>query len=105
METCLRSLSDAADGPRPVAADVALGHPIAEPAGPRSITYISYGTLTATRAHNLQTVHTLNALIEEGVRVTFINPILDESPLPKKERNLPAGRNLLLRGAWFFRRH
>jgi glycosyltransferase involved in cell wall biosynthesis len=40
------------------------------------IVYIAYGLLTPTRAHNLQTVATVDALTARGFEVTFINPNL-----------------------------
>jgi glycosyltransferase involved in cell wall biosynthesis len=61
------------------------------------IVYIAYGLLTPTRAHNLQTVATVDALMERGFEVMFINPSLVPSGsamhLPKCTGVLlPAGK-------------
>jgi Glycosyl transferases group 1/Glycosyltransferase Family 4 len=61
------------------------------------IVYIAYGLLTPTRAHNLQTVATVDALAEHGFEMTFINPNLAPAGsgvnLPRCTRVLlPAGR-------------
>src|SRR5688572_11814961 len=80
------------------------------------IAYIAYGLLTPTRAHNLQTVNTINGLIDRSIDVTFVNPILGEgaqgerlstwrqrqsASLPGR-LNVPRSKNVLLPSADLF---
>ncbi len=72
------------------------------------IVYISYGVLTATRAHNLQTVNTINALTARGHDVTFINPRLAPiGPLDCQppQANLPRCKMVILPAGNLFRLH
>jgi glycosyltransferase involved in cell wall biosynthesis len=66
------------------------------------IVYIAYGVLTPTRAHNLQTVATVNALAGQGTEVTFINPKLAAAGAPL---NLPRCSHVLLPAGRCFSRH
>lgn len=88
--------------------------------GPLRIAYISYGLLTPTRAHNLQIVNTVNALIEHSAEVIFVNPILGEGEggqriqasrwtcehgrLPER-LNIPRSTNVLLPCSDLFSRY
>jgi glycosyltransferase involved in cell wall biosynthesis len=66
------------------------------------IVYIAYGVLTPTRAHNLQTVATVNALAESGFEATFINPNLVPGG---SGMNLPRCTRVLLRAGRCFALH
>ena len=66
------------------------------------IVYLSYGLLLPTRAHNLQTVGTIDALIARGHRVTFINPDLRPDA---GDANLPACGAVVLPAGRCFPRH
>jgi glycosyltransferase involved in cell wall biosynthesis len=67
-----------------------------------SVVYVSYGLLTPTRAHNLQIISTVNALVSHGCDVTFVNPVLEEPGLPP---NLPRARSVLLPPTRLFERY
>jgi len=68
------------------------------------IAYFSYGVLTATRAHNLQTVQTVNALVRRGHALTFINPRFTVAePVPAE--NLPGCDTLILPAGRLFGFH
>jgi len=81
--------------------------------------YISYGVLTPTRAHNLQIVHTINALVRCGASVDFINPelgesaqarrlrngMLDNDPPTSTLRNIPGSGCFVIRTPDFYRRY
>ncbi|QEH32411.1 putative glycosyl transferase [Aquisphaera giovannonii] len=82
------------------------------------IAYILYGVTTPTRAHNLQTVHTVNSLVDRGVDVWFIAPELglpspreggvppaDGPADPFSAANLPRSRTRLIRAGRLFDRH
>jgi len=66
------------------------------------IVYIAYGLLTPTRAHNLQTVATVDALTERGFEVLFINPNLTPSG---SGMHLPKCAGVLLQAGKCFALH
>jgi glycosyltransferase involved in cell wall biosynthesis len=70
------------------------------------IVYIAYGLISPTKAHNLQTVHTVDALVARGHGVTFINPCLPpDRAVPAAERHLPNCPTVLLRAGRRFELH
>lgn len=69
------------------------------------IVYVAYGLLSPTKAHNLQTVHTVEALAARGHDVTFVNPVLPVDRDGPGELNLPRCRTVLLPAGRLFELH
>lgn len=70
------------------------------------IAYVSYGVLTARRAHNLQIVNTIDALSRRGHRMTFINPRLPAAaPDAAPRLNLPGCETVILPAGRLFGWH
>jgi glycosyltransferase involved in cell wall biosynthesis len=67
------------------------------------IVYIAYGLLTPNRAHNLQTVATIDALVQRGVKITFINP--EPVVAGQADLNLPSCKTVLLPAGSCFALH
>jgi glycosyltransferase involved in cell wall biosynthesis len=67
------------------------------------IVYIGYGLLTPNRAHNLQTVATIDALVQRGAKVTFINP--EPAVVGQADLNLPSCKTVLLPAGSCFALH
>ena len=69
------------------------------------IVYIAYGLLSPTKAHNLQTVQTADALAERGHEVTFVNPLLPADRRAGTELHLPRCRAVLVPAGGLFELH
>ena len=68
------------------------------------IVYVAYGLISPMKAHNLQTVYTVNALAARGHDVKFVNPRLP-ADRAARDVNLPRCETVLLRAGGLFELH
>jgi glycosyltransferase involved in cell wall biosynthesis len=69
------------------------------------IAYVAYGLVTPSKAHNLQTVSTVDALAARGHGLTFVNPLLPADRAADGGRNLPACETVLIPAGGLFELH
>jgi glycosyltransferase involved in cell wall biosynthesis len=69
------------------------------------IAYVAYGLVTPARAHNLQTVSTVDALAARGHDLLFVNSLLPADRATDDARNLPACETILIPAGRLFELH